>query len=103
LARANKPQHCKERKRAIKIPAMANLTKADNAQARAYGKAKPKELGNLHERMKYAVALADAAYEKGGGKFDQEHPYLRMAIYDLQTEVQYYEPAKPPFGRRSQG
>ena len=82
---------------------MPNLTKADNARAAAYLKAKPKKLGDLHERTKFAVELADAAYKKAGAKFDEEFPYLRMAIYDLQTEVQYYEPAKPPFGHRSQG
>lgn len=82
---------------------MAKLTKADNARSRAYVKAKPKKLGNLHERMRLVVALVDAAYKKAGANFDEEHPYLRMAIYDLETEVQFYEPAKPPFARRSQG
>jgi hypothetical protein len=82
---------------------MAHLTKADNERAAAYLKPEAKQLGNLHERMKYAVALADIAYKKGGNDFDVEYPYLRMAIYDLQTEVQFYEAANPPFAHRSQG
>lgn len=52
-----------------------------------------KPLGNLHQRMKFVMSLL------------QEHKdavpdVLWHAVHDLEIEVSYHKPAKPPFGRR---
>lgn len=62
-------------------------------------KARPNPLGNLHERMTAVMHLAE---EVGLDKEVRFHDLLN-AIYDLQTEVSYTTPAKPPFGRRFSG
>lgn len=71
------------------------ITKRDEVVAKAYDEAKPKQFGDLHERMKYLMALIR----------DQElwktHHAITDAIYDLETEVKHYVPARPPFGRRA--
>jgi hypothetical protein len=58
-----------------------------------YRKAQPKQFGDLHERMKLVIALMQAAKASVPDE-------LWHAIYDLETEVSFYEPAKPPYGRR---
>lgn len=75
---------------------MKKITAAERKTQAAYQAAKPKFLGNLHERMK-EVLRALHVHEKAHGLTDQE---LRNAIYDLEIEVQYHQPAKPPYGRR---
>lgn len=69
------------------------LTEKDFEQARKYRATKPKQFGNLHERMKFLM-------EKIEGKHSQIPNEIWQAIFDLETEVEYHTPANPPFGRR---
>jgi hypothetical protein len=55
--------------------------------------AKPKQFGNLHERMRY---LRDLARER----HDKIPSEVLTAIFDLETEVEGHKPANPPHGRR---
>ena len=76
---------------------MKQMTKADWATWRAYDEADPKAKGNLHERMKYLIELfnnVDLGLREGQRK-------VWHAIIDLETEVGHYQPADPPFGRRT--
>lgn len=70
------------------------ITEKDKAMMRRYAATDPKQFGDLHEKMKYLVKLAR----------DQElfktHHDINVAIYDLETEVECYEPKRPPFGKR---
>lgn len=67
-----------------------------NLQARtAYLEATPKQFGTLHERMKFVMEQMQAA---GGGVVPND---LWHAVYDLETEVSYHEPQRPPCGRRA--
>lgn len=59
-----------------------------------FGKSKPKQYGNLHERMQYLIKVAD--------KHQAEIPAaVYAAIFDLRTEVRNYEPVNPPYGSRT--
>jgi hypothetical protein len=71
------------------------LTDSDLAIEASYHAEKPDALGNLHQRMK---AVVERAREIGLSRIDND---LWQAIHDLQTEVSFYVPARPPFGRRS--
>ena len=53
----------------------------------------PKQFGNLHERMKYVMALLEAEKDNVSDK-------LWHAVFDLETEVKFHTPAEPPYGRR---
>ena len=69
------------------------LTATDERIRQQYEAAQPKQFGTLHERMKNVIRLVD----------DHDVPEsLCTAIFDLQTEVSYHDPAVPPFGRRTQ-
>lgn len=58
-----------------------------------YENTNPKQLGNLHERMKYLLELAKA--------HENEIPTeVWHAIFDLEIEVKNHKPAMPPYGRR---
>lgn len=59
-----------------------------------YREAQAKQFGNLHERMKYLIACAIKA---GLEQFDSQTWH---AIWDLQSEVEEYEPVNPAYGRR---
>lgn len=59
----------------------------------AYRAAEPKQFGNLHERMKYAIAMLQDQH--GVVSNDLWH-----AVWDLATEVKHYRPVEPPYGRR---
>lgn len=59
----------------------------------AYKASEPKQFGTLHERMKYLVRFV----QEDGHAIPHD---VVTAIYDLETEVRYHAPAKPPFGRR---
>jgi len=71
------------------------LTNRDNARAAQYRECKPKQFGTLHERMKYVMELLRVSDKKTPVMND-----LREAIFDLETEVSFYEPKKPPYGKR---
>ncbi len=59
----------------------------------SYAEAKPKQFGNMHERMKYLIAVAT--------EHEAEVPNdVWHAIWDLKTEVEGHTPIEPPFGRR---
>jgi hypothetical protein len=59
----------------------------------SYDEAKPKQFGNLHERMKFLIEVASARQPEV--PTDAWH-----AIFDLETEVRGYRAIEPPFGRR---
>lgn len=62
--------------------------------AREYRGAKPRQFGNLHERMQFLIQLLQ--------KHRREVPReIDVAIYDLETEVRHYKPTRPPYGQRS--
>lgn len=70
------------------------ITKKDMKTAAKYRESIPKQFGNLHERMQYLMELA----RRNCKSLDND---LWQAIHDLETEVSYYEPQSPPFGRRT--
>lgn len=71
------------------------LREKDFHMAAQYDKTKPKQFGNLHERMRYAMELM----QKHANDVPSD---LWHAMLDLETEVKMHEPAMPPFGRRTQ-
>ena len=77
---------------------MKTIPKAALENCAAYESAPPKQLGNLHERMKYVLAEIEKAISDDA--FAAKYQALYQGILDLRTEVAHYEPAKPPFGRR---
>lgn len=70
------------------------LTKADRQHRQDYEQTEPKQMGNLHERMKYVMSIASEERELISGSFWQ-------ALCDLQLEVLHHVPANPPYGRRT--
>jgi len=83
---------------------MPKLTKEDEAVASNYEAAKPRQTGNVHERMKYVVEtlrkIREAQNGGFGGAFDSKYMDLAMGIFDLETEVKYFRPVKPSYGSR---
>lgn len=72
------------------------ITKEQEATRKDYLDAKPKQFGNLHERMKLVMELLK-------DDRDSISTELETALHDLETEVSYHKPAKPPYGRRIKG
>jgi len=72
------------------------LTDQDKARAEQYRKCKPKQFGNLHERMQYVMVLLNRGHSASSIGNDLWH-----ALFDLENEVSYHEPQKPPYGRRT--
>ena len=70
------------------------LTNHDLAQRAKYDAAKPKQGGNLHERMKYLISICNI-YQCW--KNDE----IWQALFGLQEEVSFHAPANPPFGTRT--
>lgn len=72
--------------------------------ATAYEDELPNQLGNLHQRMKFVMrALEEARGWKTSEpdpEFDDLYHDLVYGILDLETEVKFYQPVKPPFARR---
>ncbi len=72
--------------------------------ANAYDEAQPKERGNLHQRMKFVIKALDEARgwqtSEPDPEFDQLYHDLVFGIIDLETEVKFYEPARPPYAKR---
>ena len=71
------------------------LTKRDHEQRVKYNRTRPKQLGNLHERMKLLVAICTDRHL-------WEDNDLWQALLDLATEISMHAPADPPFGHRTQ-
>ena len=58
-------------------------------------------LGNLHERMRAVRTLAQKYWETlSNDEGRRDYNNLYQAIWDLETEVSFYEAANPPYGRR---
>lgn len=76
----------------------------EKRNAQTYAQESPKQLGNLHQRMKFVIrALEEARGWKTSEpdpEFDNFYHDLVFGIFDLETEVKFYKPAKPPFARR---
>jgi ATP-dependent DNA ligase len=79
---------------------MKSIPKENLENAEAYKKAIPKQFGDLHERMKFLVEKIREFYAREGHSFDVSYDGLRVAVFDLETEVKFYEPQNPPFGSR---
>jgi hypothetical protein len=102
------------------------ITKKDRLNAEFYQMAEPKQLGDLHQRMKFAKGamasvdfqfafleqfVAEARRNGRGIKPEllvpmiamaqRRHNALRWAIFDLQREVKFSQPARPPMGQRT--
>ena len=73
---------------------MKSITSNENKIAVKYENTVPDQFGNLHERMQYLMCCAKK-YGTTGMPSEIWH-----AIWDLQTEVKYYEPVNPPYGQR---
>ena len=63
---------------------------ADNV--RQYEDAKPKQFGNLHERMQYVMKLMREQ------RADVPHDVWH-AVFDLETELKHYETKSYSFGQ----
>lgn len=81
---------------------MGNSTKEERrvtVLTNQFNKSKPKQYGNLHERLQYLLKLVEKHRAKGkpvvGVPAD-----IYAAVYDLRTEVRNYEPVDPPYGSR---
>jgi len=84
LDRAVTLRLCDSEKRGKMIPTMrAKLARS-----------KPRQLGNLHERMRFAL---DAMIQHGEASIPLD---LWNGVWDLATEVEGHAPAKQPYGRR---
>ncbi|HKP03668.1 MAG TPA: hypothetical protein VJU77_09950 [Chthoniobacterales bacterium] len=80
------------------------ISPKDREVARAYEAAKPKQFGNLHQRMKFVMRGLEEARgwntSEPDPQFDEDHPDLVHGLFDLEKEIKYHVPAKPPFATR---
>jgi hypothetical protein len=71
----------------------------------AYVEALPKHCGDLHERMKYLMEIQQALSNYANDGQDKHlqglSEMLAGATADLEHEVAYTAPARPPFGSRT--
>jgi hypothetical protein len=75
---------------------------------RRYEATKPKQLGNLHQRAKYAaeiahkinIMLAHYDYKFVPSDLQEALRALLWAVWDLATEAGHYGPVNPPYGSR---
>ena len=76
----------------------------EKRNARTYDDAPPGQLGNLHQGMKFVISALEEARgwktREPDPEFDDLYHELVYDIFDLETEVKFYEPAKPPFAKR---
>lgn len=83
---------------------MKALSEEERAIARAYEATRPKRLGNLHQRMKFLVRALEKARGRNSREpnteFDDSYRNIVNGILELETEVKFYEPAKPPYATR---
>lgn len=71
-------------------------TKEELDRQKRYKQTEPSQFGNLHERMKYLISLI----EEDSFAKDKKYHDIRVAVYDLETEVSFTYPASPPYGQR---
>lgn len=71
------------------------IGKQDLRRREKYRECEPNQLGSMHERMKRVMQIASD--EEVRKAIPHE---LYDALCDLETEVSYHEPARPPYGRR---
>lgn len=72
---------------------MAKTQTTRKLPAESYAEATPKQFGNLHERMKFLIKVAQ--------EHEPEVPTdVWHAIWDLRIEVEGHSPIEPPLGRR---
>ena len=80
------------------------LTDMDVETRNKYLAAEHKQGGDLHERMKWLVGCKESLRKYVDGSKDTELfilvQALGFAVLDLETELAFHEPAKPPFTRR---
>lgn len=83
---------------------LKSFTRADEETKDSFMAAKSKALGNLHERMKWLITCTESLGEYVRASDDDKLKLLfqttDIAVVDLETEVSYTKPAKPPYGRR---
>ena len=86
------------------MPSKSKIMPADTATALAYNTAKSKSFGNLHERMKWLIGCKEELREhlksEPENRTKELFQAIEIAVMDLETEVSYTKPAKPPFARR---
>lgn len=84
---------------------MKSLSRREREIARVYDATSPKRLGNLHQRMKFLVKALDEARgwqtSEPDPEFDDFYRDIVDGVIELETEVKFYEPAKPPFAKRA--
>jgi len=73
---------------------MRYLTKENEASQEAYDNAKSDTFGDLHQRMQAVIDRANAI------SLWESDPALWDAIHNLELEVSFYQPAKPPYAKR---
>lgn len=75
------------------------ITHRDEETRQSYRESIPRQLGNLHQRMKIVMDMARHLRSIGvlGGLESQA---LWHALHDLELEVSYHVPADPPYGWR---
>jgi len=73
---------------------MAHLTTKNVKVFQNYLNTEPRQLGDLHQRMQYLMSLLHG-HGPHAIPLDVWH-----ACFDLECEVQYYEPVHPPYGQR---
>jgi len=78
---------------------MKTLNSQDRATAEAYAAANAKPYGDIHQRMKFLMEKLEEA--RKSDEFDKNYNELMEAIFDLETEVKFYAPRKPPYATRS--
>ena len=83
---------------------MKPLSQQERVIARAYEATRPKRLGNLHQRMKFLVKALEKARSwntrKPDTEFDDFYRNIVNGIRELETEVKFYQPARPPYAER---
>jgi hypothetical protein len=83
---------------------MKMVTIVQRRIAQDYASVKPKQLGNLHERMKFVMkALEEARGWKTSEpdpEFDEMYHDLVHGLFDLENEVKFYRPEQPAIAAR---
>ncbi len=81
------------------------LAEKDLESRKKYVQANHKQLGDLHERMKWLVGCKESLREYTHGTKDRELftlvQALGFAVLDLENELSFHEPAKPAYARRN--
>jgi hypothetical protein len=83
---------------------MKPLSQQERGIAKTYEGTRPKRLGNLHQRMKFLIRALEKARgwntSEPDAEFDYSYRNIVNGILELETEVKFYQPAKPPYATR---